>query len=101
MFHEMVGDPVADEALLRSVSPVSNVDKIKTPLLVVQGANDPRVKQAESEQVVEALRKRGVSVQYILKQNEGHGFRNEENRIEFYDAMVKFLAEHVPVKPQV
>jgi dipeptidyl aminopeptidase/acylaminoacyl peptidase len=97
----MAGDPVADEALLRSVSPVYNVDKIKTPLLVVQGANDPRVKQAESEQIVEALRKRGVSVQYILKQNEGHGFRNEENRIEFYDAMVKFLTEHVPVKPQV
>jgi dipeptidyl aminopeptidase/acylaminoacyl peptidase len=101
MFYEMAGDPVADEALLRSVSPVYNVEKIKTPLLVVQGANDPRVKQAESEQIVEALRKRGVSVQYILKQNEGHGFHNEENRIEFYEAMVKFLGEHVPVKPRV
>jgi dipeptidyl aminopeptidase/acylaminoacyl peptidase len=101
MLYEMAGDPVADEAMLRAVSPVFSADKIKTPLLVVQGANDPRVKRAESEQIVEALRKRGVSVEYLLKENEGHGFRNEENRIEFYEAMVKFLTQHVPVKPQV
>jgi len=101
MFQEMIGDPTADAAMLRAVSPVNNVDRIKTPLLVAQGANDPRVNKAESEQIVEALRKRGVSVQYLLKDNEGHGFHNEENRIEFYEAMVKFLAQHVPVKAGV
>jgi len=97
----MAGDPVADKAMLTAASPVFNVDKIKTPLLVAQGANDPRVNKAESEQIVAALRKRGVSVQYLLKDNEGHGFHNEENQIEFYEAMVKFLGEHVPVKSGV
>jgi dipeptidyl aminopeptidase/acylaminoacyl peptidase len=101
MLYEMAGDPVADAAMLRAVSPVYNVDKIRTPLLVAQGANDPRVNKGESEQIVAALRKRGISVQYLLKENEGHGFQNEENRIEFYEAMVKFLAQHVPVKPEV
>ena len=101
MLYEMAGDPVADKALLTAVSPVNNVDKIKTPLFVAQGANDPRVNKAESEQIVEALRKRGVSVQYLLKDNEGHGFHNEENQIEFYEAMIKFLGTHVPVKSGV
>jgi len=101
MLYEMAGDPVADKKMLEAVSPVYNVDKIKTPLLVVQGANDPRVKQAESEQIVAALRKRGVSVEYLLKDNEGHGFRNEENRFEFYETMIKFLGQHIPAKPAV
>lgn len=101
MLYEMAGDPTTDKDMLRAVSPVYNVDKIKTPLLVVQGANDPRVNKAESEQIVAALRKRGVSVEYLLKDNEGHGFSNEENQIEFYEAMVKFLGQHIPAKPQI
>ena len=68
-----------------------------TPLLVAQGANDPRVKQAESDRIVNALRKRGVDVQYLLKENEGHGFLNEENRFDFYEAMVAFLDAHLGV----
>jgi dipeptidyl aminopeptidase/acylaminoacyl peptidase len=62
---------------------------------VAQGANDPRVKKAESDQIVEALRARGVDVEYMVKDNEGHGFLNEENRFEFYRAMERFLAKHL------
>ena len=95
MFTEMVGDPETDKELLQSASPVFFVDRIKTPLLVVQGARDPRVNKAESDQIVEALKKRGVAVEYMVKDNEGHGFRNEENQFEFYDAMEKFLARYL------
>lgn len=95
MFYERVGHPEKDKELLTAVSPVFHVDKIKTPLFVAQGANDPRVNKAESDQIVEALRARGVDVEYMLKDNEGHGFANEENRIEFYNAMVKFFDSHL------
>ncbi len=97
MLKEMVGDPdgEADYERLRATSPVYHVDKIKAPLLIAQGAKDPRVVQAESDQMVEALRKRGIDIEYILKENEGHGFHNEENRFEFYEAMERFLAKHL------
>jgi len=99
MMHEMVGDPEKDKAQLVAASPVFHVDKIKTPLFIAQGAKDPRVNKAESDQMVEALKKRGVEVQYMVKDNEGHGFSNEENRFDFYEAMEKFLAQHLKVKP--
>ena len=95
MFHEMVGDPKKDSMSLASVSPVFHVDKIKTPLFIAQGANDPRVNKAESDQMVAALKKKGVTVEYMVKNNEGHGFHNEENRFDFYRAMEKFLGEHL------
>jgi len=95
MFHEMVGDPAKDSALLAEASPVFHVDKIKTPLLVLQGKNDPRVNINESNQMVEALKARGVEVPYIIKDNEGHGFHNEENRFDAYEAMEAFLAKHI------
>ncbi len=95
MFTAMVGDQEADKDLLRNASPVFFVDRIKTPLLVVQGARDPRVNKAESEQIVEALKKRGVAVEYMVKENEGHGFQNEENQFEFYGAMERFLAQNL------
>lgn len=97
MLYEMVGNPSneADSLRMRATSPVFHVDKIKAPLLIAQGAKDPRVNQAESDQIVEALQKRGVDVKYILKENEGHGFRNEENRFEFYGEMEAFLKEHL------
>ena len=95
MFYEMVGDPVKDKAMMEAVSPVMHADKIKTPLFVAQGAHDPRVNKDESDQMVEALKKRGVDVEYMVKDNEGHGFHNEENRFEFYEAMEKFLAKHL------
>ena len=95
MFHEMVGDPKKDSLLMVEASPVMHADKIKTPLFIAQGKNDPRVNIDESNQMVEALRKRGVTVEYMVKDNEGHGFHNEENRYDFYRAMDKFLAEHL------
>ena len=95
MFYEMVGDPVEDKELLEAASPLFHADKIQAPLFVAQGANDPRVKKAESDQIVEALQARGIDVPYMVKDNEGHGFRNEENRFDFYGAMEKFLAEHL------
>ena len=97
MLHEMVGDPAdpVDKARMRATSPVFHVDKIKAPLLIAQGAKDPRVNQDESDQVVAALKKKGVDVEYILKENEGHGFYNQENRFEFYAAMESFLAKHL------
>jgi dipeptidyl aminopeptidase/acylaminoacyl peptidase len=93
--HEMVGNPERDSVALAAASPVFHVDRIRAPLLVAQGAKDPRVNIDESNQIVEALRKRGIDVQYIVKENEGHGFQNEENRFEFYEAMERFLARHV------
>jgi dipeptidyl aminopeptidase/acylaminoacyl peptidase len=95
MIYEMVGDPERDEALLREVSPVFHADQIKAPLLVAQGANDPRVNRNESDQMVAALKARGIDVPYIVKDNEGHGFSNEENRFSFYHAMEEFLAKYL------
>jgi dipeptidyl aminopeptidase/acylaminoacyl peptidase len=97
--HDMVGHPERDKERMTRTSPALNADRIKTPLMVVQGARDPRVNKAESDQMVEALRKRGVDVPYMVKDNEGHGFRNEENQYEFYGAMEAFLGKHL--KPQV
>ena len=96
--YEMVGDPERDKERLTRTSPALNADKIKTPLMVVQGARDPRVNKAESDQMVAALKARGVDVPYMVKDNEGHGFRNEENQYEFYGAMEQFLGKHL--KPE-
>jgi len=95
MWHEMVGDPEKDKALLESASPVFHVDKIKAPMLVIQGAKDPRVNINESNQIVAALKNRGIDVPYIVKENEGHGFHNEENRFEVYEAIESFLSKHM------
>lgn len=95
MMYAMVGNPEKELDMLKAASPVNFVDRIKAPLFVAQGANDPRVNKAESDQIVEGLRKRGVEVEYMVKNNEGHGFRNEENRFDFYRAMEKFLAKHI------
>ncbi|MCB0553210.1 MAG: S9 family peptidase [Phaeodactylibacter sp.] len=95
MLYEMVGHPQQDEELLRASSPVFHIDKIQAPLFVVQGANDPRVNIDESDQIVRSLRSRGIDVPYLVKYNEGHGFANEENRFEFYKAMLGFLEKHL------
>ncbi|HKK82369.1 MAG TPA: S9 family peptidase [Prolixibacteraceae bacterium] len=95
MFHEMMGHPVEDSLMMVQVSPVFHADSIKAPLFVAQGANDPRVNINESDQIVEALESRDVDVQYMVKEDEGHGFRNEENRFDFYRAMIMFLDEHL------
>lgn len=101
MIYEMVGHPEIDSLLLLEASPVFHVDKIKVPLLIAQGANDPRVPKAESDQMVEALQKKGIDVPYLVKDNEGHGFRNEENRFDFYRAMEEFLGKHLGGKVEM
>lgn len=95
MFHEMVGDPKEDSLMMRNSSPVFSADKIRVPLFVAQGKNDPRVNIDESDQMVKALKDRGVEVEYMVKDNEGHGFHNEENRFDFYGEMETFLAKHL------
>lgn len=98
IMYEMVGNPATDAELLRSRSPVFHVDRIVAPLLVIQGVNDPRVNVNESEQIVQALRDRGVDVEYIANADEGHGFHNEENRIEVHRAIERFLENHLRVR---
>ena len=95
MMYEMIGNPETEKELLEAASPLFHIDKIKAPLLVAQGANDPRVKQAESDQIVDALKAKGIDVPYILKEDEGHGFYNEENQFDFYQEMEKFLDKHL------
>ncbi len=95
MMYKMVGNPEVDKELMYEASPVFHTEKIKCPLFVVQGANDPRVNIDESDQIVRALRSRGLEVLYMVKYDEGHGFHNEENRFEFYKAMLGFLGKHL------
>jgi len=95
LFHQRVGNPETDAEFLWSRSPLSRAASIKTPLLIAQGANDPRVKQAESEQIVAALREAGIDYEYMLFPDEGHGFAKPENRLKFYAAAERFLARHL------
>ncbi|MFK7697770.1 S9 family peptidase [Paenibacillus sp. HJGM_3] len=95
MLHKRVGNPDLEEEFLKSRSPLFKVDAIKIPLLIAQGANDPRVKQAESEQIVDAVRERGLDYEYLLFPDEGHGFAKPENRLKFYETAEKFLAKHL------
>ena len=95
VFYQRVGNPEKDEEFLKSRSPLFKVDRIKIPILIGQGANDPRVKQAESEQIVEAMKSKGLPYEYIVFPDEGHGFAKPENRLKFYAAAEKFLAKHL------
>jgi dipeptidyl aminopeptidase/acylaminoacyl peptidase len=94
-FHERVGNPDTEEAFLKSRSPLFHVSNIEIPMLIAQGANDPRVKQAESEQIVAEMKKKGIDHEYMLFPDEGHGFAKPQNRIRFYEACEKFLAKHL------
>ena len=94
-FHRRVGDPAKDADFLWSRSPLSRARDIRIPLLIAQGANDPRVKQAESEQIVAALIEAGIDHEYLLFPDEGHGFAKPENRLRFYAAAERFLARHL------
>ena len=92
-----VGDPRTEEgrALLRDRSPLHRADRIRRPLLIGQGANDPRVKQAEADQIVQAMKAKSIPVTYVLYPDEGHGFARPENRLSFYAIAEAFLAGHL------
>ncbi|HLJ99109.1 MAG TPA: S9 family peptidase [Streptosporangiaceae bacterium] len=93
--YKRVGNPEVDAEFLWSRSPLSRATDIRIPLLIAQGANDPRVKQAESEQIVAALKDAGIDYEYLLFPDEGHGFAKPENRLTFYAAAERFLAKHL------
>lgn len=98
MMKKWVGDPDEDQAMLLERSPITYVDEIRAPLMVVQGANDPRVVKAESDQMVERLRALGRTVEYLVFADEGHGFAKRSNQLKGYKAMADFLVRHL--KPE-
>lgn len=93
--YRRVGNPDTEEEFLKACSPLFAIDAIKIPLFIAQGANDPRVKQVESEQIVAALKAKNIPHTYMLFHDEGHGFAKPENRLKFMAAAERFLAEHV------
>ncbi|MDY3558868.1 S9 family peptidase [Gemmata sp. JC673] len=95
LFAKRVGDLEKEEAFLKERSPLFKVNDITKPLLIGQGKNDPRVKVAESDQIVEAMRKNGKPVEYVLYPDEGHGFARPENRLHFFAVTEQFLAKHL------
>ena len=98
LYAEM-GDPAAQKEMLREISPVFHAEKIRKPLLVLQGANDPRVLKAESDDMVAAVKKNGVAVEYIVFPDEGHGFSKKKNQIEGYGAVLRFLDKYLKAAP--
>ena len=95
MLQQRVGDPETEAEFLMSRSPLTYVDRIAIPMLIAQGANDPRVNQSESEQIVAAMKRKGIPHEYLLFEDEGHGFAKPENRLTFYAAAERFLAQHL------
>ncbi len=93
--YDEMGDPKTDAERHRRISPLFHAKNIRVPLLVVQGANDPRVLQVESDEIVEAVKSNGVPVEYVLFPDEGHGFTKRENRIKASDAYIEFLDKHL------
>mmetsp|Transcript_40901 Transcript_40901/g.74878 ORF Transcript_40901/g.74878 Transcript_40901/m.74878 type:complete len:177 (-) Transcript_40901:58-588(-) len=90
-----IGDVDSDEEFNKSISPLFHVDNIKAPLLIGQGANDPRVKQAEADQIAFRMQEKGIPVEYVLYPDEGHGFARPENRIDFNGRVEQFLEKHL------
>ncbi len=95
MYYETVGNPETDADYFRAASPVFHTDKIKVPVLIAQGARDPRVNMNETHQFVKELKKKKVPVTYIFKEGEGHVFRSNENRLEFYKKLEIFLDQNL------
>jgi dipeptidyl aminopeptidase/acylaminoacyl peptidase len=99
--YKEIGDPVKDEAMLRANSPLFHADKIRRPLLVLQGQNDPRVIKPESDEIVEAVKKNHVPVEYVVFPDEGHGFTKKANEIRAYSATLEFLDKYLRAEKRV
>ncbi len=93
--YKELGDPTKQEAMLKEISPLFHADKITKPLIVLQGANDPRVIKPESDEIVEAIKKKNGVVDYVVFDNEGHGFTKKANEIRAYKAILDFLDKHL------
>ena len=97
--YKELGDPQTQEEYLYSISPLFHADKITKPVIVLQGANDPRVLQVESDEMVAAVRANGVTAEYLIFDDEGHGFRKKKNQIEGHEAVLKFLDNYLKKGP--
>ena len=93
--YKKIGDPKKDRDMLLTVSPLFNADKVERPLMILQGANDPRVIKVESDDMVAAIKKKGGIVEYMVFPDEGHGFTKRENQIKGYGAILVFLDEYL------
>jgi dipeptidyl aminopeptidase/acylaminoacyl peptidase len=98
--YDELGDPAEDRERLLRISPLFHAENITMPMMVLQGANDPRVLQVESDEIVEAARANGVPVEYIVFEDEGHGFIKKENQLEGYAAILEFLDTYLKGEPQ-
>ena len=96
-----MGDPVQDSVRLYAISPLFHADKIVKPVIVLQGSQDPRVLQVESDEIVAAVKANGVAVDYVLFEDEGHGFVKKENQIEAYGKILGFLDKHLHKKEEL
>jgi dipeptidyl aminopeptidase/acylaminoacyl peptidase len=96
--YQEIGDPTKDREMLRAISPLFHADKIRKPLIVLQGANDPRVLKAESDDIVAAVKKNGVPVEYVVFPDEGHGFTKKKNQLAGNRAILEFLDQRLKVR---
>jgi dipeptidyl aminopeptidase/acylaminoacyl peptidase len=93
--YEEIGDPVKDRDFLIATSPLFHAKEIRKPMIVIQGANDPRVIKPESDDIVEAVKKNGVPVDYVVFDDEGHGFSKKKNTLVAYERILAFLDKHL------
>ena len=97
--YQEIGDPTTQGQMLRDISPLFHADQIQKPLMVLQGANDPRVIKAESDDIVAAVKKAGIPVEYLVFADEGHGFRKKKNQVDGYGAILRFLDHYLMRTP--
>ena len=100
LLYEEMGNPETQEAYLKKISPLFHADQIDKPLMVLQGANDPRVLKVESDEIVDAVKKKGIPVEYVLFEDEGHGFVKKINQVKAYKAVLEFLDRYLKGKKE-
>lgn len=93
-YSRTIGDPDKERDLLAEYSPITHIERLRAPVFIVHGRNDPRVPMRQAETLRRAMRSKNLPFEWMVKNNEGHGFRHEENRIELYTAMERFMERH-------